>query len=472
MPRTPRPARRAGATLLAAGLAGFALAFWGLWRDIGWIAQPFYAYAWWSYIFLLDGATCLARGRSLLTTRRHLVPAILLWSVSFWFFFELLNLRFQNWYYVGVYHAQTLVEFTLVGLFGVVCFATVWAGLFETYAALAALGIARRSRSRPRRLKPWVSYALQGVGAVMVALAVIWPYSLAPLVWGSLTFLLDPWNYRLGARSLLRDVADGRDDVIVRCLAAGLVCGLVWESLNYVAPQQWIYTVRGLEAFKLFEMPVLGFLGFPALALDSFAAWAAISFWLYGNATWEDAGDGGTALDLDPRPVTPVRTRAALLPLHILLWGVVVVFGQTVSLGSFEVRLEDLGRQLPAAVPDVLRAHGIRRPRQLLNALEEPRRKAALQDVLDFDDDDMSALLDETRLYTFKGIGADHGRLLQSMGIERVDQLRDADPESVYAHLRQLRGRHRFPALRLGMVRVWVTAARQRGEAQRDAETT
>jgi hypothetical protein len=317
-----------------------------------------------------------------------------------------------------------------------------------------------------------VSYALQGVGVVMVALALIWPYYLAPLVWGSLTFLIDPWNYRLGARSLLRHVADGRCDVIVRCLAAGLVCGLVWESLNYIAPQQWIYTVRGLEELKLFEMPVLGFLGFPALALDAFAAWAAISFWLYGNATWEDDDDGGAALDPAPRPVMPARRRAALLPLHVLLWSVVVVFGQTVSLGSFEVRLEDLGRQLSAAVPDVLRAHGIRRPRQLLNALEEPQQKASLQEVVDLDDDDMSALLEETRLYTFKGIGAHHGRLLQSMGIERVDQLRDADPESLCARLQHLRGQHRFPALRLGMVRVWVTAARQRGVRSPEQETS
>ena len=371
-----------------------------------------------------------------------------------------------------MYHAQTLVEFVLVGLFGVVCFATVWAGLFETYAVLAAVGVARRARSRPRHLQPWVSYAVQAVGAVMVALALIWPYYLAPLVWGSLTFLIDPWNYRLGARSLLRDVADGRGDVIVRCLAAGLVCGLLWESLNYIAPQGWIYTVRCLEELKLFEMPVLGFLGFPALALDAFAVWAAISFWLYGNATWEDTCDGGAALALAPRPIMPARGRAALLPFHLLLWSIVVVFGQTVSLGSFEVRLEDLARQLPAAVPEVLRAHGIRRPRQLLHAVEEPQQRVTLQEAVGLDDDDMSALLDETRLYTFKGIGAHHGRLLQRMGIERVDQLRDADPEALYARLQYLRGQERFPALRLGMVRVWVTAARQRGVGAPEPQTS
>ena len=216
-----------GSRLLLLGALGLAVSFWGLARDIGFIAQPFYAYAWWSYILLLDGFVWRRRKSSLLTTRRKVVPSILLWSITFWYFFELLNLRYQNWYYVGVFGFGSLWDFLAGTLFGMAAFSTVFMGLFETYEALTALGARRRATSAPRTLAPWLSYAVQGLGAVMVTLSIAFSTYLAPLVWGSLTFLVDPWNYRRGARSLLADLEHRNLGVLLRLLGAGLLCGLV-----------------------------------------------------------------------------------------------------------------------------------------------------------------------------------------------------------------------------------------------------
>lgn len=452
------PSRRPASSLIALGVAGFTLAFWGLKRDVGWLAQPFYAYAWWSYIAIVDGVVALTRGGSLLTTRRRLLPALLLWSVSFWFLFELLNMRFQNWYYVGVWSARSPVELALTGLFAFVCFATVFVGLFETFDLVSAIARQRRGPVA-RELPAWVSYAVQGLGAVMVALAVGFPYWLAPLVWGSVTFLLDPWNYRRGARSLLAEAERGNIGIVARLLAAGMVCGLVWESLNFLAPQKWIYTVRGLEELKLFEMPVLGFLGFPALALDAFAAWGTISYLLYGNRTWEHPDDVGQGLDT--RPPTARRLRFAMLPLHVVFWGVVTLSAQYVNVGSVELHLGHV-ESLPHEHIDTVRAAGIRRPRQLLQALGEPGRRRRLAAALRFDDAALGELQRELELLTHKGIGNDHGRLLRRSGIRSVAELGEADPDALYRRLAEVRRRAdvRFPALRPEMVRVWVRAAR------------
>ena len=46
-------------------------------------------------------------------------------------------------------------------------------------------------------------------------------------------------------------------------LASGAVCGVLWEFWNYWATARWTYTVPYLGDVKLFEMPVLGYLGFP-----------------------------------------------------------------------------------------------------------------------------------------------------------------------------------------------------------------
>ena len=54
-------------------------------------------------------------------------------------------------------------------------------------------------------------------------------------------------------------------------LAAGALCGLLWEFWNSGAGAQWHYTVPFVGVLKVFEMPLLGFLGFPPFALECFA---------------------------------------------------------------------------------------------------------------------------------------------------------------------------------------------------------
>jgi len=438
------------------GALGLVLSFAGLALDIGFIAQPFYAWAWWSYILFVDGLVARWRGRSLLTTRRSLLPAILLWSITFWYFFELLNLRFQNWYYVGVFGDGMNIDFLRTGLFGIVAFSTVFVGLFETYDALAALRLFDNVRTRGIRIPTWLSYGLQAVGATLVATSLVFSHYLAPLIWSSLTFLVDPWNYRRGARSLLADVERGRVDVVLRLLVAGLICGLIWESFNFLAPQKWIYTVRGLEDVKLFEMPLLGFLGFPALALDAFAAFAAVSFLFYGNTTWENAEDVPPPL---PRPTTALSRRAQswCLPLHLAFWASVSLVGHTTHVGSIELRLSHL-ETLSQQDVSALHAIGLRRPRQLLRALESPRRRSALRDEMVLDAASLAAVEDEARLLTFKGIGPHHGRLLRRIGVVRVDDLAGWDAHTLHQALERER-LSSFPALRPEMVRVWVSAA-------------
>src|SRR2546430_11193161 len=51
-------------------------------------------------------------------------------------------------------------------------------------------------------------------------------------------------------------------------MAAGLFAGVLWESFNAASRAKWIYTVPFLEHVKLFEMPPIGFLGFPFFALE------------------------------------------------------------------------------------------------------------------------------------------------------------------------------------------------------------
>jgi hypothetical protein len=99
-----------------------------------------------------------------------------------------------------------------------------------------------------------------------------------PLVWVGFALLLEPLNYRRGRPSWLAALASGDASLLLALLASGIVCGVLWEFWNYWAATKWTYTVPYLGHVKLFEMPVLGYLGFPLFALECYAMY----HWLRG----------------------------------------------------------------------------------------------------------------------------------------------------------------------------------------------
>ncbi len=106
------------------------------------------------------------------------------------------------------------------------------------------------------------------MGTACLVLPLVWPRYCFPLVWGAGFFLLDPFVKLLGGRSLIQAWLDGERREHLCLLAAGLLCGLWWEAWNYGATAKWVYTLPVLNFGKIFEMPVLGYLGFPPFALE------------------------------------------------------------------------------------------------------------------------------------------------------------------------------------------------------------
>ena len=122
-------------------------------------------------------------------------------------------------------------------------------------------------------------------GVAMLATPIVYPsaYLAAPVFLGFI-FLLDPLNARVGAESITWDWRRARHDRLINLLVAGLVCGLVWEFWNYWARAKWIYTVPILPDVKLFEMPILGFGGFPPFAVECFTMYTTVRHLLWRGA--------------------------------------------------------------------------------------------------------------------------------------------------------------------------------------------
>jgi hypothetical protein len=231
---------------------------------------------WTGYILLADGVVWRIRGSSWLSNARAEFLFLSVASVPLWVVFEIYNkYSIGNWHYLG------LPESLPVRYFGYAwAFATIWPAIFESGELVSAWRDRRAPEGRtepPRRerLGPlgWLSVA---AGAVMLLVPVVYPspYLAAPVFLG-FAFLLDPLNARAGAESILGDARQGRYGRLINLLLAGLICGLLWEFWNYWARAKWVYTVPILPHVRLFEMPVLGYGGFPAFAVECFTMYVS-----------------------------------------------------------------------------------------------------------------------------------------------------------------------------------------------------
>ena len=100
-------------------------------------------------------------------------------------------------------------------------------------------------------------------------------YLAAPVFLG-FALLLDPINAFAGEESILGDAQDGRYGRLINLLIAGLICGVLWELWNFWAGARWRYTVPIFPELRLFEMPLLGYAGFPAFAVECFTMYVAL----------------------------------------------------------------------------------------------------------------------------------------------------------------------------------------------------
>ena len=227
---------------------------------------------WTGLLFLLDGLLYrnMRQDTSPIRNRPWRFAAIYLVSIPVWLVFD-----WVNFWYIGAWRYHGLPEDLFIR----------YAGYFLAFGAICPgmfliADIVQRTRVAGLRgpaLAPnaAVRVILIAAGGAMA----LYPFLVRDPV-GSLTlwlgwfFLLDPINERVGAPSIFGDWRQGRYGRTVSLMAAGAICGLLWEFWNYWAVTKWTYNLPflgPLEEIAYFEMPALGFLGFLPFALECWA---------------------------------------------------------------------------------------------------------------------------------------------------------------------------------------------------------
>lgn len=238
--------------------------------------------AWTGFILFADGLVWRTRGNSWIRSSPQEFLLLSAVSIPLWLVFEFYNLFLHNWSYSGLPGGFALRMFGYAW-----SFSTIWPAIFEG-ADLVSVVRSRWARASRRQMRvaggvppgpgPLAFPLVAGAACLAVPFLVsanVAVYLAAP-VWIGFILLLDPINERLGEESLFADLRAGQFDRLINLVASGFLCGFLWEFWNYWSRAKWHYTFPIMEHTKLFEMPLPGFLGFPAFAIECFTMYAFV----------------------------------------------------------------------------------------------------------------------------------------------------------------------------------------------------
>jgi hypothetical protein len=252
----------------------------------------------------------------------------------------------------------------------------------------------------------------------------------------------------------LKDLEEGKPQKIYLLLIAGLICGLLWEFWNFWALSKWIYTVPFFEKLKGFEMPCLGFFGFPPFAIQAYVMYNFISLFRSGRG-WEES-TSRLNFERKTRFLTTVLTAILIGSFSVLIFRAIDV--KTVD--SYYPRLKDaywIDPQYRKELPRV----GIANLDDLILKTKEKKERDELALRLLIPKELLVQWVEKAHLAQLKGLGIENLRILERADIHSVSALAAEDPEKLYEKIELVSQTRMLP--RKAKIRIWVREARKQG---------
>ena len=217
---------------------------------------------WVGYILVINALTFRRSGRSSLLDRTSCFLLLFPISAVFWWSFEYINRFVDNWYYLGISEFGPWSYF----FFATLPFATVLPAVLSTaewlntFPRLSA-GLDRFPSLTLAAPRMWSWFLISVSMTGLIALAV-WPDQLFCLVWLVPLTLICGLQLSTEHPPLINEITAGDWRRVWRLALAGLICGLFWEMWNTHSLAHWKYSVPYVQSFKIFEMPLLGYVGY------------------------------------------------------------------------------------------------------------------------------------------------------------------------------------------------------------------
>ena len=243
--------------------------FWYLnWNLNGLRTHWGFFFLWLGYILFVDGLVFKIKGSSLLSRSAKKFIFLFLISAPAWWIFEGFNSITQNWRYLGKEYFSDLEYFLLASL----SFSTVIPAVFETAELIATASFTNKFRNW-RKINPTknvlVGFILTGIFLFMMI--IIFPEIFFPFVWATVFLILEPLNHLIKNKTLFDFWEAGNWKPVVSLAIGCLICGFFWEMWNFYSYPKWEYHLPIANFLHVFEMPVLGYLGYLTFPLELFS---------------------------------------------------------------------------------------------------------------------------------------------------------------------------------------------------------
>lgn len=245
-------------------LAALTLSWFLAWTRFSWFEsfqRLTFIPLWFSYIILIN-ALCVRRtGTCPMLDAPMFFIGLFPLSALFWWFFEYLNQFVQNWFYTGVDYGPLAYS-----LHASISFSTVLPAVYSTRTWILTM---KEFKSRFYGLRPINNLPSKMISMLVLLFSCagligvsIRPEELFGLLWLSPLLILVSLKHLAGKATLFSAMAKGDWRPVVSAALAALLCGLFWEMWNYHSLAKWIYSIPYVDRFHIFEMPILGYMGY------------------------------------------------------------------------------------------------------------------------------------------------------------------------------------------------------------------
>ena len=246
----------------------------------------------WGFTLLIDGLVYKrSGGHSMIADNPKEMIGIGSASVSGWMIFEFLNFFIHmNWWYPfgGKMTQSQFLLYALIGSSGLLPMAFEWYDLLLTFKSLK-----KRFSEGPRLNMPlWGKILLLLAAGAMLVVMGYNPTSFFYIIWLSPLIILSLVLGLIGIKTPFTALRTGNWNPFLLFALAYLVQGVCMECWNYFSgthnaagelvltysPAYWVYNVPFVDKLHVFEMPLLGYLGYLPFSVWCWIWWIMYAY--------------------------------------------------------------------------------------------------------------------------------------------------------------------------------------------------
>lgn len=246
---------------------------WGRFPTLANEIKIFDILLWWSFSVLIDGIVyARSGGNSLIGKRPKELAGIATASVTGWMIFEYFNFFVNyNWYYPNGHQLPSFefMTYSMIASTAVFPISFELYGLFNTFKKFNT----KYSNGFKFTLPHWAGNALIGICLICMLLMSYFPNDLFFIVWLAPLIILSILLGRFGIWTPFTSVKKGDWSPLLLIALSWVAAGFCVECWNYFSASHidgfhtantlyWAYSIPYVNVVHLFEMPLLGFLGY------------------------------------------------------------------------------------------------------------------------------------------------------------------------------------------------------------------